>query len=50
MMLEKMDLCMEKRENWNSHFIPQIKISFKWIIDLTVKAKTIKVLKELHQT
>lgn len=45
MMLEQQDIHMQKR-NVDTDFIPFVKFNWKWIIDLKVKCKTIKVLED----
>lgn len=49
MVLEQMDIHMQKQKNLILNFIPSTKIKSKWIIYLTIKCKTIRLLKEnLH--
>ena len=45
MVLEQLDILMQKF-NLDTDFLPFTKISSKWIIDLNVKGKTIKVLED----
>ena len=46
MMLEQLDIHMQKKINLDIDFTSFIKINSKWIIDLNVKCKTLKLLED----
>lgn len=46
MVLEKLDIHRESKMNLNSYHIPYSKTNLKFIIDLYIKANTIKVPEE----
>ena len=46
MVLEKMDIFRKKKKESQPKLTPCTKINAKWIIDLTVKCKIIKLLEK----
>ena len=44
MVLEQLDIHMKKKKNPDTDLTPFTKINLKWIIDLSVKCKTVKFL------
>ena len=45
-MLEQLDILMQKKINLHVDFIPFLKINSKWIIDLNLKYKTMRLLED----
>ena len=45
-MLEQLDILMQKKINLHVDFIPFLKINSKWITDLNLKYKTMRLLED----
>lgn len=46
MVLEQIDICIQKKNNLDVYLISHTKVNSNWIKDLYTRAKTIKVFKE----